>query len=81
MDLRNFKRLSLKINVDASLNDLQLLFYKIVLQVWEEGVCPDEWPTNRSKILPKKGGNLDNWRGIMLIENPVKVISPHLQVF
>jgi len=30
------------------------LFYEIVLQVWEEGVCPDEWLTNRLKILPKK---------------------------
>ena len=53
------------------------LFYDIVLQVWETGTCDDEWLTNRLKILPKKGDlrNLDNWRGIMLIESPVKVIT------
>ena len=51
------------------------LFYDIVLQVWETGTCDDEWLTSRLKILPKKGDlrNLDNWRGIMLIESPVKV--------
>ncbi len=36
--------------------------------------------TNRVKILPKKGDlrNLDYWRGIMLIESPVKVITSNL---
>ena len=54
-----------------------VLFYEIVLQVWEEGDCPEEWLTNRLKILPKKGDlrNLDDCRGIMLIESPVKVIT------
>ena len=53
------------------------LFHEIVLQVWETGECDAEWLTNRLKILPKKGDlrNLDNWRGIMLIESPVKVIT------
>ena len=55
----------------------EVLFYEIVLQAWDEGVCPNEWLTNRLKNLPKKGDlrNLDNWRGIMLIESPVKIIT------
>ena len=53
------------------------LFHDIILQVWDTGECDAEWLTNRLKILPKKGDlrNLDNWRGIMLIESPVKVIT------
>jgi hypothetical protein len=53
------------------------LFHEVVVKVWESGECDNDWLSNRLKLLPKKGDLklLDNWRGIMLIEAPVKVIS------
>jgi hypothetical protein len=50
------------------------LFHEIVVKVWESGECDEVWLSNRLKLLPKKGDLklLDNWRGIMLIESPVK---------
>ena len=53
------------------------LFYEICVQVWETGKCDEEWLSNRLKLVPKKGDLkiLDNWRGIMLIESPSKILS------
>lgn len=53
------------------------LFHEICVRVWETGECEEEWLSNRLKLLPKKGDlkNLDNWRGIMLIESPSKILS------
>ncbi len=51
---------------------------KVSEPLFRKGVCPDEWLKNRSKKNIKEKGdlrNLDNWRGIMLIESPVKVIT------
>ena len=45
--------------------------------MWETGECEEEWLSNRLKLVPKKGDLkiLDNWRGIMLIESPSKILS------
>ena len=45
--------------------------------MWETGECEEEWLSNRLKLVPKKGDLkiLDNWRGIMLIESPSKLLS------
>ena len=53
------------------------LFCEICRQVWETGDCEEEWLSNRLKLVPKKGDLkiLDNWRGIMLIESPSKILS------
>jgi len=53
------------------------LFSEICIQVWETGECDEEWLINRLKLVPKKGDLklLDNWRGIMLIESPSKILS------
>jgi len=53
------------------------IFCEICHQVWETGDCDEEWLSNRLKLVPKKGDLkiLDNWRGIMLIESPSKILS------
>ena len=52
-------------------------YCEICRQVWETGDCEEEWLSNRLKLVPKKGDLkiLDNWRGIMLIESPSKILS------
>jgi hypothetical protein len=57
------------------------LILKMVTDFWKDGEVPDEWNHCLLKILPKKGdlSQPGNYRGIMLLEVPYKIIATILQ--
>jgi len=57
--------------------ETETLFKECVRSFWQEECVPKEWLINRLKLIPKKGDphDLNNWRGIMLMEAAPKLIS------
>ena len=53
------------------------ILYDCVVEFWQSGECPKDWLVGRLKLLPKKGDlqDLNNWRGIMLLDTMAKVVS------
>ena len=48
-----------------------------IRSIWRDEKIPEDWRVNRLKIIPKKGDlhDLNNWRGIMLMESATKLLS------
>ena len=46
-----------------------------IRSIWRDETIPEDWRVNRLKIIPKKGDlhDLNNWRGIMLMESATKL--------
>ena len=73
----------------ACLTDMFLFNYvmSIILVFWNSGALSTGWNFGRLKLLPKKGdlSDLNNWRGIMLMDAIVKmigsIISKRLQTY
>lgn len=63
----------IKATKDLSVNMLHSLFQHI----WEQRVLPREWKEGLLVKIPKKGdlGQCQNWRGIMLLSIPSKILS------
>ena len=60
-----------------SRSDTSKLLHEYINDCWMSCTCPDEWLQNRLKILYKGKGDpkdLNNWRGIMLIETAAKIV-------
>jgi hypothetical protein len=66
----------------VSREDTFALVHEIVHDIWLQRRCPEEFLVGRLKILPKKGDlhDLNNWRGIMLLESLAKVVSIILDI-
>ena len=49
----------------------------VVHEFWEHGSCGEDWLQGRLKMLFKKGAraNLNNWRGVMLLDAACKIVS------
>ena len=64
---------ALKVDIQTSTDMLHPLLKKI----WEEENVPDDWKKGHLVKLPKKGdlSNCNNWRGIMLLSIPGKVLA------
>ena len=58
------------------------LIRDVIHEMWTTCKCPLEFLVGRLKILPKKGDlhDLNNWRGIMLLESLAKVVSIILDI-
>jgi hypothetical protein len=65
-----------------SREDTFALVRATVHHIWLQRMCPEECLVVRLKILPKKGDlhDLNNWRGIMLLESLAKVVSIILDI-
>ena len=64
---------ALKVDLSTTVNMLLPLLQK----VWREGRVPADWKKGHLVKLPKKGdlGSCKNWRGIMLLSVPSKVLT------
>ena len=57
--------------------ETEMLFKNCIRSFWLDEGTPSEWRVNRLKLIPKKGDlhDLNNWRGIMLMEAAPKLVS------
>ncbi len=53
------------------------MLYPLLLKIWEQEKVPEDWKRGYLVKLPKKGdlSSCTNWRGIMLLSIPGKVLS------
>jgi len=59
-------------------NEHSKCFLRLIIdKIWSVGRMPEEWSINLLKLLPKKGDlhDINNWRGIMLMEPALKIFS------
>ncbi|NBO66980.1 MAG: hypothetical protein EBU88_19410 [Acidobacteria bacterium] len=58
-------------------SETETLFKECIRSIWLDESTPSEWVVNRLKLIPKKGDlhDLNNWRGIMLMEAAPKLVS------
>jgi hypothetical protein len=61
------------VNIDASTE----ILHRLLTKGWEKGEIPEDWREGHLVKLPKKGDlyQCSNYRGIMLLSVPVKVLS------
>ena len=57
--------------------ETEMLFKNCIRSFWLNEGTPGDWLVNRLKLIPKKGDlhDLNNWRGIMLMEAAPKLVS------
>lgn len=58
-------------------DETETLFKDYIRSFWENESPPKDWLVNRLRLIPKKGDphDLNNWRGIMLMEAAPKLVS------
>ena len=61
----------------ADVNSTAEMMHPLLSKIWQQEIIPKDWKEGYMVKLPKKGNltHCDNWRGIMLLSVPSKILS------